>query len=84
MQKASLVTRNNDLHDGSASIDLAMSVADYFNLSQDEASKIATEVATAVSTWRAEGERIGITKRELNRMASAFEHRDSEKAFQPT
>jgi serine/threonine-protein kinase HipA len=35
---------------------------------------IAGEVAGAVSTWRDEAKRLGISSEEINRMATAFEH----------
>jgi len=65
-----------DLDDPSASLELALSVAYYFELAEDEARKLASEVAVAVSVWRTEAARQGLTKAECDRMASAFEHDD--------
>jgi serine/threonine-protein kinase HipA len=62
--------------DATASLDLALSVAEEFGLNQMEAKAIAREVGTAVSTWRDIGLDIGIGKGEVDRMASAFEHDD--------
>jgi serine/threonine-protein kinase HipA len=41
-----------------------------------QARRIAEEVAVSVSGWREEAKRVGLTARECDRMASAFEHRD--------
>lgn len=69
-----------DEGDGTASLDLAMSVADYFELEKDKAKAIAAQVGKAVSTWRDEAARHGIVRREIDRMVSAFEHDDLKKA----
>jgi serine/threonine-protein kinase HipA len=67
-------TINED--DGTASLALAMSVAKYFELDEKDAGRIAREVGKAVSGWREEAARQGLTKNEIDRMASAFEHED--------
>lgn len=67
--------------DGTASLDLAMSVAEYFELGRDKAKAIAAQVGKAVSTWRNVAGQHGISKTEINRMASAFEHEDLKKAL---
>jgi serine/threonine-protein kinase HipA len=69
-----------DIEDTSASLDLALSVADYFDLKPDQAKSIAAEVGIAVSGWRREAKKAGITDSEINRMASAFDHEDLRKA----
>lgn len=66
--------------DGTASLGLAFSVAEYFELTADDARNIAAEVGGAVSTWRHEASALGLAKREIDRMASAFEHEDLEAA----
>lgn len=68
-----------NVEDATASVDLALSVADYFDLKPAEAKKIAAEVGGAVSKWRDEANRVGVPKGEINRMASAFEHEDLRK-----
>jgi serine/threonine-protein kinase HipA len=73
-----------DIEDTSASLDLALSVADYFDLKPDQAKSIAAEVGIAVSGWRREAKRAGITDNEINRMASAFDHKDLRKATELT
>ena len=62
--------------DGTASLTLAMEVAAYFELNAGQAREIAGSVGNAVSTWREEAAGHGLTAREIDRMASAFEHED--------
>jgi serine/threonine-protein kinase HipA len=64
--------------DNTASLALAFEVAGYFEISTTRAREIAAEVAAVVSTWRAQAKRRGISRQEIDRMASAFEHRDLE------
>ena len=66
--------------DNTASLVLAMDVAGYFELDADAARDIAAQVGNAVSDWRAEAARHGLTKADTDRMASAFEHPDLEMA----
>jgi serine/threonine-protein kinase HipA len=64
------------IDDPTASLNLAMEVAEYFDLSATEAGAIAREVGGAVSQWRREAARLAIASTEIDRMASAFEHDD--------
>ena len=63
-----------------ASIDTAFSVISEFRLSREQSDQITHEVATAVSNWRNVADQLGLSKREIDNMASAFEHEDLEKA----
>lgn len=65
-----------DLGNATASVDLAMSVVEYFDLTDEEAMRIVGEVARPVSRWRAYAEKMGLTKQQIERMKSAFEHED--------
>jgi len=65
-----------DLDDGTASLQLALGVAAYFELGPDAARRIVAEVGEAVATWRREAAALGLTSAEIDRMASAFEHED--------
>jgi serine/threonine-protein kinase HipA len=65
-----------DVDDATASLELALSVADYFGLKTAEAREIAGEVGTAVAKWRGEARKLGVAETEIDRMASAFEHDD--------
>jgi serine/threonine-protein kinase HipA len=67
--------------DGTASLELALSVAEYFELSPNDARGIASEVGKAVSTWRDEAAGLGLAKGDIDRMASAFDHDDLKAAL---
>ena len=67
--------------DNTASLDVAMSVAPYFELDDARGRADAGTVAHAVATWREEAARHGLTKDEIARMASAFDHADLEAAL---
>jgi serine/threonine-protein kinase HipA len=60
-----------------------MDVAGYFELDDETARGIAAEVGQAVTTWRNEGTRLGLSPSEIDRMASAFEHADLRAALEP-
>ncbi len=64
--------------DTTASLALALEVAGYFEIADARAREIAAEVAAAVSTWRTVAGRYGVSRQEIARMASAFDHRDLE------
>jgi serine/threonine-protein kinase HipA len=51
------------IDDPTASLSVAMEVAEYFDLSVTEASAIAREVGMAVSHWRREAARLGIVSK---------------------
>ena len=55
-------------------------MADYFELSLDQARQIAAEVGAAVSKWRNVAADIGLRASEIERMASAFDHEDLKQA----
>ncbi|MFO1056115.1 MAG: HipA domain-containing protein [Dongiaceae bacterium] len=65
-----------DLEDATASLELALGVAEYFGLPAAEAARIAGEVGTAVAGWREAAAAQGLPPAALDRMASAFEHED--------
>jgi serine/threonine-protein kinase HipA len=65
-----------DLEDDTASLDLALRLAENFALDRRRSKEIAAEVGRAVATWREEGSRLGLTAAQIDRMASAFEHED--------
>jgi serine/threonine-protein kinase HipA len=66
--------------DGSASLDLALTVAGYFDVDDGKARKIVSEVGQAVKRWRSVATKAGIKDNEIDRLASAFEHADLESA----
>ena len=79
--KPRVLTTAIDLDDGTASLSLAMDVAEYFELSPGQARAIAAEAGRAVATWRNEAAAVGLTAVEITRMASAFEHADIKAAL---
>lgn len=70
-----------DLIDSSASIDLAFNVGAYFEINLTEMKQIAKEVALAAAEWQSTAKKLKIVKKEIDRMASAFEHEDLKKAL---
>lgn len=78
--KPRVLTTAIDLEDGTASLERAMEVAEYFELDPETARAIAGEVGQAVATWRAQAARLGLSKHDVDRMASAFEHDDLQAA----
>jgi serine/threonine-protein kinase HipA len=79
--KPRILTTAIDLSDGTASLQLAMDVAAYFELKPDAARKIAAEVGRATATWRRAAKKLGLRAAETDRMASSFEHRDLKEAL---
>jgi serine/threonine-protein kinase HipA len=79
--KPRILTTAIDLEDATASLELAFDVAEYFELDSHAAQKTAAQVGQAVSKWRKEAAKLGLTAGEINRMASAFEHEDLKAAL---
>jgi serine/threonine-protein kinase HipA len=79
--KPRVLTTTIDLDDGTASLQLALDVAAYFDLAADEARQIAAQVGKAVGKWRKVAAKLGIAAREIDRMAAAFEHEDLKAAL---
>jgi serine/threonine-protein kinase HipA len=63
------------------SLEIAMSVAEYFGLRGSEARSIAAEVATAVKPWRSIAQARAVAAREIDPMASAFQEDEIERAL---
>lgn len=79
--KARVLTTNIDLDEGTCSLDLVESAAEYFGLGRGAARSIIAEVAAATRTWRDVARQTGARVSEIDRMASAFEHSDLERAL---
>ena len=62
--------------DPTASLKTAFDVAEYFEISLNRAREIAAEVGMAVVRWRTEARRFNLPPHEIERMESAFEHKD--------
>jgi serine/threonine-protein kinase HipA len=70
-----------DEEERTGSLDLALSVAGYFGLLQQEAVAIAGEVGAAVARWRETALAHKISKSEIDRLSSAFDHADLQRAL---
>jgi len=69
-----------DEQNGDASLDLALSVAESFRLTSFQARRLARQAAEAASHWRARGNVLDIPAREIDIVATAFEHEDLKQA----
>lgn len=79
--KARVLATNIDLDEGTCSLDLVEGAAEYFGLGREAARSIIAEVAHATATWRDVARKSGARTSEIDRMASAFEHPDLERAL---
>lgn len=59
-------------HDNSQDIELAMSVIEYFRLTEKKAIAIVAQVKSAAVKWRKHAEDLGISKKKQDLMARAF------------
>lgn len=64
---------NIDEDSSATSVELVMSVAEYFRLNKTEAEKILNQTRRAVAKWRDIAKALGIGAGEIARMAVAFE-----------
>ena len=60
---------------------LVLETHNYYGLARDEAVAITTNVATSIGRWREVAARMGLKSHEIDRLASAFEHGDVERAM---
>jgi len=67
-----ILTTAIDEADPTASTDLALEVASHFGLKVSEARAIVEEVSGVVSGWKDTAANIGLSAKEIERMASAF------------
>ncbi|MGO8928471.1 MAG: type II toxin-antitoxin system HipA family toxin [Limisphaerales bacterium] len=63
-----------DERDSEASFKLVMSTGEYYGLAVPDMRQIVQETVKAVSGWRKAAEKLRISRSEIDRMASAFEH----------
>ena len=78
--KPRILTTTISLDDGTASIGLAMEVGGYFGLTAPAMRQIAREVGRAVAKWRVDAAKLGLSSAEMERVSSAFEHKDAKAA----
>lgn len=72
--KAHILSTNIDLDTGTCNLELALSVAELFNLKNADARTIIKTVAEATRSWREVAASLGAKALEIRRMESAFEH----------
>jgi len=75
-----ILTTNITLDEATCDLDLALTSAELFGISLEEAKGISRQVGAVVSTWRAVAATAGARPSEMRRMASAFEHNDLTRA----
>jgi serine/threonine-protein kinase HipA len=63
-----------DEHNNAASFEVVLGTAEYYGLTGADTRRIVKQAVAAVSSWRAEAAKLGCSRRETERMASAFEH----------
>ena len=78
--KGRVLSTSIGFDDPTASIDAALAVIDEFRINKNQAYEIIREVATSVCQWPHVAKKFGLNKKEIDRMASAFEHKDLEKS----
>ena len=69
-----------DYSNNQASLEIAISVIPEFQITKDKAMLIVGQVHAAVSKWNVVAKSIGISNKEIDLMASAFEHDDMKQA----
>ena len=69
---AKFLSTTIDVADDTASLELALAVADYFRLTSTDARTVLDDVAAAVSQWRKVAHRHGLGESEITRMEPAF------------
>jgi serine/threonine-protein kinase HipA len=74
--KPRVLTTAIDEVDGTGSLELAFGVAEHFGIKPNAARSIATEVRAAVANWDAAAKALGLSRDEIDRMASAFEYEE--------
>jgi serine/threonine-protein kinase HipA len=81
--KAPYLSTYIDERDNEASFELVLSTGKYYDLTVADMNRIVKETVAAVSRWRAVAAKSGISRREMDRMAGAFEHpaADAARAF---
>ncbi len=79
--KARVLTTDINLDEGTCSLDLLEESAGFFALTLPQARAIIKEVATSTAKWRQTAKALGARTAEINRMASAFEHDELQRAL---
>ncbi len=70
-----------NMEDQEASLDSAFEVCEYFGIEIEKAKEYISRIAIAVSSWSSKAKAYGISGMEIDRMSTAFEHEDLNKAL---
>ncbi len=65
-----------DIDDQTASIELALEVSGYFQVTRSAAVEQVRQIAAVISKWHSTARKHGLSSSEIDRMSSAFEHDD--------
>lgn len=79
--KPRILTTNINLDEGTCSLELLQEAAEFFGLLRKESQSVIREVAAVTHKWRKLATEVGARRSEIDRMASAFEHEDLQKAL---
>ena len=79
--RARILSTNISPDEATCDIELLRSVSEYFDISLVDADKIIREVAEATRAWREVAASEGATRKEIERMESAFEHNELAQAL---
>ena len=63
-----------------ASLDLVLSTGEYYGLTVADMRQMVAEMVKTVSGWRGLARKLNIPRGEVDRLASAFEHRAHDEA----
>ena len=63
-----------DEHNNAASFEVVLETAEYYGLTEVDTRRIVKKTVAAVSNWRREAAKFDSSRREIDRMAGAFEH----------
>lgn len=78
--KPRILTTAIDFENTLASLNTAMTIIEEFRITKQKAKHILKKVALAIKPWRKIASQFGLSKHEIDRMSSAFEHDDSKQA----
>lgn len=72
-----------DEQNNAASFEVVLGTAEYYGLGKADTRRIVSQVVVAVSNWREEAAKLGASRREIERMSSAFDHeaRDAARSY---
>lgn len=79
--KPRILATNIDFDEGTCSVELLRSVADEFSLKAMDADALIRVVAEVTKGWRDVARKRGAKEAEIQRMESAFEHEDLQRAL---